>query len=92
MITRTNAIRLGLYAVGIGLLVLGFYFSIFSELKLVTINGITIPELVYPYRIEGYILFFVGTFFEIFGLYYSNFKNFFRKKRPLENKTTAQMT
>jgi hypothetical protein len=80
MITRTNAIRLGSYAVGIGLLALGFYFSIFSEYKPVTINGIAIPELVYPYRAEGFTLFFVGSFFEIFGLYYSNFKNFFRKK------------
>ena len=92
MITRTNAIRLGLYVVGIGLLVLGFYISIFSELKPVTINGITIPELVYPYRTEGFTLFFAGTFLEIFGLYYSNFKNFFRKKRALKNKTSAQMT
>ncbi len=90
MITRTNAVRLGLYALGIGLFVLGFYLSVFSQLKPVTMNGITIPESIYPYRIEGFILFFAGSFFEIYGLYYSKFKKFFRKKRPLNNKTTAQ--
>jgi len=89
MITKTKAVRFGLYAVGIGLFVLGFYLSIFSQLKPVIVNGITIPEAVYPYRIEGFILFFAGSFFEIFGLYYSSFKKFFRKKRHLENKAVA---
>ena len=85
MITRTKAVRFGLYAVGVGLFVLGFYLSVFSQLKPVTFNGITIPESVYPYRIEGFILFFAGSFFEICGLYYSSVKKFFRKKRAPEN-------
>jgi len=68
MITKTKAVRFGFVRRGIGLFVLGFYlFNFFPVKNQSTVNGITIPEAVYPYRIEGFILFFAGVIFRIFG-------------------------
>lgn len=78
---QTKTIRIALYVIGIILVVTSFYFTTLSELKPITINGITIHELFYPYRIQGYIIFFAGTILESIGAYYPNIKNFIKKRR-----------
>jgi hypothetical protein len=71
-IKKIKYIRLGSYAFGVVLLVVATYFLSFSELESVTSPiGIKYSNLVYPYQIEGIILFAIGTVFELFGLYYS---------------------
>ena len=77
----TKTIRIALYIIGIVLVVSSFFFAIHSELKPITISGITVQELFYPYRIQGYILFFAGTILESIGVYYPNIKNFIKKRR-----------
>ncbi len=77
MVTRIEAIKSGLSVVGIGLECLGFYILNISVLKPVIINGITFTEVAFPYRNEGYIVFFVGIIFLIISLLF----NFIIKKR-----------
>jgi hypothetical protein len=58
---KIKKIRICLISFGIFIQAIGFYLSIFSETKNVTYpNGITLPELFFPYTLEGAILNFTG--------------------------------
>jgi hypothetical protein len=67
---KIKKIRIGLIAFGIFIQALGFFLSIFSETKNVSYsNGITLPELFFPYTLEGAILNAIGPL-----IYWSAYK------------------
>jgi hypothetical protein len=69
---KIKKVRIGLISLGIFVQVLGFYLNIFTETRNVTYPiGITLPELFFPYTLEGSILMVVGTLIYWFGYRYS---------------------
>ena len=81
---RVNKTRSILIGVGLFLIALGFYLSIYSVTKMVTYSiGITLPDLIYPYRIEGLTIGTIGPIIFWFGI---NFDGSVKSKKELIKK------
>ena len=71
---KTKKIRITLVSIGIFVIALGFLLNIYSITKIVKYPNISLPELFYPYRLEGSILAFIGPTMFWIGVRYEGYQ------------------